>query len=76
MRILAGVHSAACYGGRAPDADTVDRAWREVEALDVALEDRLGPVQRVRRRLDPATLREPGQADGWSTAARSPATND
>jgi transglutaminase-like putative cysteine protease len=76
MRVLAGVHSAARYGGRPPDADTVSRAWQEVEALDAALDSELGPVQRVRRRLDPATLREPRQADGFSPADRSPATND
>ena len=78
MRALADVHSAACYGPSEPDADEVARAWRELDALDAALDGPLGPLQRARRRLDPASLREACQPvpAGWSTAERSSATND
>ena len=78
MRALADVHSAACYGSSEPDAGEVERAWRELDALDAALDAPLGPWQRARRRLHPASLREARQPvpAGWSTAERNPATND
>ena len=78
MRVLAGAHSAACYGTIPPGDGDVTLAWDQVDALDDALDTGLGPIQRMRRKLDPASLRDARQPvpAGWSAAARSPSTND
>jgi transglutaminase-like putative cysteine protease len=78
MRALADAHGAACYGATEPDATAVAQAWSEVDALDAALDASLGRFARIRRRLDPGTLRDRRQpvSAGTSTDARSPATND
>ncbi len=78
MQVLAGAQNAACYGAGEPAAADADLAWEQLGVLDAALGADLGPLARVWRRLDPATLRDSRQPvpAGWSAAARSPATKD
>ena len=75
---LARAHSAACYGVRAPGPTDVDDAWAQLDALEAALEGGTSRWERIRRRLDPRTLRSDRQPvpAGWLSAERSSSTND
>jgi hypothetical protein len=57
LRSLARAYTLARYSTSAPSTDDVDRAWASVDELDRALGAGLTRWQRLRRRLDPSTLR-------------------
>jgi hypothetical protein len=59
LRSLARSYTVARYGTSDPSTDDVDRAWASVDELDRALDEGLTRWQRLRRRLDPSTLRAP-----------------
>lgn len=59
LRSLARSYTVARYGTNDPSTDDVDRAWASVDELDRALDAGVTRWQRLRRRLDPSTLRNP-----------------
>jgi transglutaminase-like putative cysteine protease len=62
---LAHLTTNALYAPDDPSDDAADDAWKQVEALEVALRVHTAPRARLRRRLDPRVLRArlPGDAD-------------
>ncbi|MEX1008216.1 MAG: DUF3488 and transglutaminase-like domain-containing protein [Acidimicrobiia bacterium] len=59
LRSLARSYTIARYGTSDPSTDDVDRAWASADELDRALDEGVTRWQRLRRRLDPSTLRTP-----------------
>jgi hypothetical protein len=61
LRSLARSYTVARYGTDIPSTEDVDRAWASVDELDRALDAGGTRWQRLRRRLDPSTLRTPAE---------------
>lgn len=75
---LARRYTAVRYGAQAPDRGSVDAAWREVDAVQHALDSTLALGTRLRAQLRvPVVAGQPDPAGwlGWSRR-RSPSTKD
>lgn len=57
LRELAATYSETCYGPRAATGDAAEQAWRDADAIRMALAAAASVRERWRRRFDPAPLR-------------------